>query len=222
MKLHKIILTICTVFILVSICYTVYNLLTPIANSNLPGNEQNSYNNYSKNTTTKHTNKHTNLKKEELIDPFIVSDEDIKMKDTKDYNNKPSESFIKYEVKKGDTLFNIARHHMSHCDIKEAVKTLQSINKINTSSQLSYGEKILIPTYNSKSKEIHNNSTYNNHKSLTYLIKPGDTLYKIAKHYITWCSPVSGINQIVELNNLQNSDMIKEGQKILIPCSTNQ
>ncbi len=44
-----------------------------------------------------------------------------------------------------------------------------------------------------------------------YVVQPGDTLWNIAKRYFT-C-----VDEIVKINNIENADLIKPGDKIIIP-----
>ena len=103
----------------------------------------------------------------------------------------------KYTVKKGDTLYSIAKTYNT---------TVNEIAKLNnlSSDALYIGEELIMPSNNKEDKEekvISGN---------TYTVKKGDTLWSIAnKNDIT-------VNELIKLNNL-NSNVIIEGEKILIP-----
>ena len=103
-----------------------------------------------------------------------------------------------YTVKQGDTLYKIAR---------EFDTTVNDIIKLNslTSTSLSLGQKLQIPNSNLKNNE--------NQDIDTYVVKKGDTLYKIAKDFNTT------INDIKNLNNLQN-DILSIGKSLKIPSYT--
>ena len=100
-----------------------------------------------------------------------------------------------YTIKKGDNLYSIARNY--NISLEELINFNQQ-----GSTLLHIGEQLLIPI---------NNQTNNN---IQYVIKPGDTLYNIAKRYNT------NVDEIKKINNL-NSNMLKIGETILIPGTSN-
>lgn len=89
-----------------------------------------------------------------------------------------------YIVKKGDSLYNIARIYKS--DINE-IKKLNNL----TSNILSIGQKLLIP------ENPANNQTKPNY--ISYTVKKGDNLYSIAKKYDI------SVNTIIVDNALKNT-----------------
>ena len=103
--------------------------------------------------------------------------------------------YLIYTIKKGDNLYSIAKNYNI---------TLDELINFNQqgSTLLHIGEQLLIPI---------NNQTNNN---IQYVIKPGDTLYNIAKRYNT------NVDEIKKNNNL-NTNMLKIGETILIPGTSN-
>ena len=103
--------------------------------------------------------------------------------------------YLIYTIKKGDNLYDIAKNYNI---------TLDELINFNQqgSTLLHIGEQLLIPI---------NNQTNNN---IQYIIKPGDTLYNIAKRYNT------NVDEIKRINNL-NTNMLKIGETILIPGTSN-
>jgi len=98
-----------------------------------------------------------------------------------------------YIVKKGDTLWSIAR------DNKISVAELKAINNL-TSNSLSIGDILKL-----SNETIETPSSGN-----TYTVKSGDTLYSIARKYnIT-------VNELKSLNNL-TSNTLSIGQILTIP-----
>lgn len=95
-----------------------------------------------------------------------------------------------YTVVSGDSLWSIAKKY------KTSVDKLKQINNLN-SNLLSIGQILKIPN-------IEENNLIN------YIVKKGDTLYKIANEYNTT------VNQIMTLNNL-SSNLLSIGQQIFIP-----
>lgn len=99
-----------------------------------------------------------------------------------------------YTVKKGDSLYAIAKKYNT------TVNALTTLNNL-TSNNLSIGQILKIPT-----------STQNVTEP-TYTVKSGDTLYSIARKYNTT------VNAITTLNNL-TSNNLSIGQTLKIPVST--
>ena len=96
-----------------------------------------------------------------------------------------------YTVKKGDSLYSIARlYDVSVADLKIA-------NKL-TSNVLSIGQVLKIPDIVEKSD------------TSVYYVKKGDSLYGIAKSYGV------SVEDIKRLNNLSNNNL-SIGQELLIP-----
>ncbi|MBQ6495231.1 MAG: LysM peptidoglycan-binding domain-containing protein [Bacilli bacterium] len=109
-------------------------------------------------------------------------------------------NYITYTVKKGDSLYSIAKKYDT------TVNELISINKLKNTN-LSIGQKLQIP------------ETYNNENSITlpnyinYTVKKGDTLYSIAKKYNI--TP----DTIIKDNSLQ-SNTLSIGQNLKIRTTT--
>ena len=103
-----------------------------------------------------------------------------------------------YIVQKGDTLYSIARRY------NMSVGDLKSINNL-TSDNLVVGQKIyLVPLQD----DIIPSNT------ITYTVKRGDSLSKIAALYNTT------VSDIKSLNNL-DSDILQVGQQLLISTEQN-
>ena len=94
-----------------------------------------------------------------------------------------------YQVKAGDTLYNIAKKY------NISVNELKGLNDLD-SDELSVGQILKVPS---------GLSLVN-----TYIVGKGDTLYSIAKKFDT------SVNKIKELNGLSNN-MLSVGQKLIIP-----
>lgn len=109
-----------------------------------------------------------------------------------DYKGIVPENTEYYKVKKGDTLYAIAKK------FGMTVDKLKDLNNLN-SNNLSIGQELLVTD-----KYIGNDNSYT--------IKSGDTLYSIAKKYNTT------VSKIKEINNL-SSDVLSIGQKIIIPAA---
>ena len=97
-----------------------------------------------------------------------------------------------YTVKQGDSLYKIATQY------GVTVQELKDINRLS-SNILSVGQKIIIP---------QNNEVYDN----TYIVKQGDSLYKIATQYNTT------VDNLKSLNNL-SSNILSIGQTLKVPTN---
>ena len=95
-----------------------------------------------------------------------------------------------YIVKRGDTLYKIANEYNTN------VSDIMKLNNLS-SNLLSIGQELLIP-----SNEIKN-------EVITYEVKRGDTLYKIANKYNTT------VNDLISKNGL-SSTILSIGQELVI------
>ena len=98
-----------------------------------------------------------------------------------------------YTVKAGDTLYAIARK------FNTTVDKLKAINNLTTSA-LSIGQILKVTPDNNVSDEEY------------YIVKSGDSLYKIANMFNTT------VNELKSLNNLSSS-LLSIGQRLRIPVS---
>lgn len=113
-------------------------------------------------------------------------------------------NYINYIVKKGDTLYSIARNN------NVSVDTLIKDNGL-TSNTLSIGQTIRIRTPELEVVEECYGSGYVPEEATqtTYTVKKGDNLYSIARKYNTT------VQDIKKKNNL-NSNLLSIGQKLII------
>ncbi len=106
-------------------------------------------------------------------------------------NNIKPEQFLEHIVSRGETLYSISKIYNT------TVNDIKLLNNLKNDT-LSIGQLLLIPLTNGK-------ETY-----IKYIVKPGDTLYSIAKNYgVT-------VNAIKLLNNL-TSNFLSVNQELLIP-----
>ena len=103
-------------------------------------------------------------------------------------------------AKNGDTLFKLSKQY------NIPLKELMHKNNFNHAFRIVEGEVIIIP--------LRVDNKYSNIQPLTYIVKDGDTLYKIARSYKV------NIKDMLSINNLNNSSILKINQKILIPNKT--
>lgn len=113
---------------------------------------------------------------------------------------KPIEDYLVYTVKKGDSLYKIANEYNT------TVNTIMDINNLSGTG-LTINQQLLLPKTESINIDINTNP-----KGITYVVKSGDTLYKIANSY--------GItaDKIISANNLK-TNTLQIGQELLIPVT---
>lgn len=113
----------------------------------------------------------------------------------------PNECVI-YTVKKGDSLYEIAKKYNTSVD---AIKRYNNL----TTNNLSIGQKIRIPC------NIEDNDDTVMPKYISYTVKAGDNLYNIAKKYNTT------VDKIKRDNNLQRNNLTI-GKILLIEDTSDQ
>jgi membrane-bound lytic murein transglycosylase D len=107
-----------------------------------------------------------------------------------------SKSTVTHVVKRGDSLWNLARqYHISTKDIQKA-------NKLH-STKLSIGQKLKIPTKQSMASSSGNQFE-------TYLVKPGDSPFVIARQHNM------PLNRFLKINRLTRRSTIYPGQKYYV------
>lgn len=106
-----------------------------------------------------------------------------------------ADDILIYTVKKGDTLYSIAKKYS--LEPNDLIEYNQLFNNI-----LTIGSQLIIPIFNDKDNDSND--------TITYIVNSGDTLYSIAKRYGI------NVNELMELNNLTNN-MISIGQQLSIP-----
>ncbi|CCX57124.1 putative uncharacterized protein [Bacteroides sp. CAG:1060] len=138
------------------------------------------------------------------------------VKDVKRAGSQSSQQRISYKVKSGDYLGRIASRY------KVSVNQLKKWNNLR-SSNIRVGQILYIypngsyPTTTSSSSGSKSSSktsasgSKSKSSSVTYTVKSGDSLYKIAKKY-----PGISADNIKKANGLKNNN-IRPGQKLRIP-----
>lgn len=107
-----------------------------------------------------------------------------------------------YVVKKGDTLWSIARAYGL------TVEKLKSLNNL-TSNNLTIGDSLIVKD---SSENSDNSSSVDNNKY--YIVKKGDSLYSIARRNNMT------VDELKSLNNL-TSNILSIGQKLIISNGSN-
>jgi len=130
-----------------------------------------------------------------------------------DMDNMNLPNYINYTVKKGDTIYSIAKNN--NID----VKTLMSDNAL-VNTNLSIGQILRIRLSSGQTIEVEEcfgpsytpPKSYSNNE-IVYTVKKGDNLYSIAKEYNT------SVSTLLNINNLKNANLVI-GQQLKIPSSS--
>lgn len=96
-----------------------------------------------------------------------------------------------YTVKKGDTLYSIARKYGVKID------SLFAANELTKDSKLAVGSLIKVPIP----------------KDHIYVLKPGDTLWRLSKRYGTT------VELLCEINGITDSTKLSVNQALILPCA---
>src|SRR3972149_10399576 len=106
----------------------------------------------------------------------------------------------KYKVKKGDTLYRIARNY------GVSVKQIKQANGLRV-SDIKPGDRIVVP---SKKTGITRKGDNGKNNLITHKVRKGENLYRISRRYGV------SVKDIRRLNNLSGS-FVKVGQKLKVP-----
>ncbi len=103
-----------------------------------------------------------------------------------------------YTVKRGDTLWGVARKH------GVTVPALASANGLSSKSQLTAGARLEIPGASGATAPAGESTR------MTYKVRSGDTLSEIAEKFNV------SVRQLMSWNNLRSSSSLRSGQRIVV------
>ncbi len=121
-----------------------------------------------------------------------------------------------YKVEKGDTLYSISRKYQI------TVAELRAANNLSENDIIKIGQKLIIPSadistaaalLSDNTKKEENQAKALENASSVYVVQKGDTLYAIARK----CGLT--VAELVSLNNMDTSTVIKVGQKLKIKAT---
>ena len=118
----------------------------------------------------------------------------------------PEAAETEYVVVKGDSLWKIAKRN------GVTVKAIEAANPGVDPARLKVGQKLTIPAASSPAESaggMSGSSSTDNGEQI-YIVKSGDTLSRIAKHYGTTVKAIESENDL-------STTRIKVGQKLKIP-----
>jgi len=102
-----------------------------------------------------------------------------------------------YTVRRGDTLWGVARKH------GVTVPSLAAANGLSSNSQLTAGAKLQIPSAGGSAPAGETTR-------MTYQVRPGDTLSEIAQRFgVT-------VKQLMSWNQIRRSTSLRAGQRIVV------
>ena len=122
---------------------------------------------------------------------------------------------ITYKVEKGDTLYSISRKYQI------TVAELRTANNLSENDVIKAGQKLIIPdadigTAAALSSTKTASSTTPAGKTIEYVVAKGDTLYGIAR------KNGMSVADLMAINNLDSSAVIKIGQKLKVNASSTE
>ena len=113
----------------------------------------------------------------------------------KDYDREPAGKTGKYLVKKGDTLWDIARLYGT------TTATLRRLNGLKRSSRIYVGQQLLVTGDSGPAQD---------EDYLIYIVRRGDTLSDIARAFQT------SVNTLMQLNSISDVTKLRVGTRLKI------
>lgn len=202
----------------------VFFAVSYIGNKDEANESKNSIANNTKTTKEKASNEDTKSDENALNEGDKTNLEQVSITNGKD-DGKESDTTMEevkegyYIVKADDTLYSIARTYMPNSEPSEVVAEILTRNKMSKNDTISQGQKLIISyetSLQSRDEATTVSSTeHNNH--IKYVVKSGDTLFGIAKEYLSTINIIDGVNLIKEHNNINGENTIKVQETICIP-----
>ena len=106
-------------------------------------------------------------------------------------------------MRSGETLSQIASHY------GVSIRAIAEINRIRNINRLSLGQSLVIPLSDWRAAVGASDPSGNG----SHIVRRGDSLYKIARHYGV------RLSDLFRWNHLRPGDVIHPGQEILVAAS---
>ena len=111
----------------------------------------------------------------------------------------------KHEVKAGDSLTSIAANYHT------SVNSISAANSFDSGTQLSVGQKLIIPIGRSNDPtSSRSGQTLTSGSKKYYSVRKGDTLSKIASKYKV------SVDQLSDWNGISNGSLLKPGDSMIV------
>ena len=132
----------------------------------------------------------------------------------------PVPTHIIHKVRKGDSLSLIAQRY------KASVSSIMAVNDLRRKDYLKVGWKLKIPTkkgYASRTKKPRVYARKPKRKSFEYVVKKGDSLWKIANRYDTTTKSIRSLNRMDRSNlGIGQVLLISSSRSAVKPIRTNK
>ena len=186
--------------------------------------------NKDKGQVTTDKQKETDKTKEEEKDESKQTD-DKKTEDKETVNDQQSQKDEvkkgEYVVKKGDTIFSIARAYMPSHDHLDVIAMIKKENSLKDDTIVEK-QKLIIPyevslesksasTSVDKAKETDKDTAQNTKTGKKYVVQSGDSLWKIASEQMPKTAQLEAVGKIKAHNNITDENTIKAGDTLYIP-----
>jgi len=141
------------------------------------------------------------LPQDEFVDPQTQESKSY------DYSSSPpaeEELYLTYRVRKGDSLYRIARN------FGVSVREIEEFNEVAGRNVIKPGQKLLIPRDRVRLAESPSDKHVRKSAKLIHIVHHGETLYGISKSYGV------SVSDIIRWNNLHSRRLIRTGQRLVI------
>ncbi|MDY6973995.1 MAG: LysM peptidoglycan-binding domain-containing protein [Thermodesulfobacteriota bacterium] len=120
----------------------------------------------------------------------------------------PTPTYVRHKVKKGESLSVIARRYGT------SVRSIMALNRLKSSGYIRTGWKLKIPTSKIHISSSKTSAVASGPKSkgkfMEYVVRKGDSLWKIARRFGTTTRAIQSLNQL-------NDTRLQVGQVLMLP-----
>ncbi len=116
----------------------------------------------------------------------------------------------RYQVTKGDTLWDIAQRE------ETSVQRIAALNGISSTRPIRVGQKLKLPGASQPraGTRATKQARKQDHRKIDYVVRKGDSLWSIAQHFNT------SISKLLNWNRINKRNHLKPGQKLTILVSS--
>jgi membrane-bound lytic murein transglycosylase D len=149
-------------------------------------------------------------KEYDLKVPPGMAEKTAKIMDEVPKCEKPREVFVRYKVKRGETVVMIARKY------RTPVSAIMAYNSVSSRKRLKAGQRLIIPVHGNgyakakSTQQSDKDDIQASGETIKYRAKKGDTLASVAKRFDMT------VDEIRRLNKFKKRKTLKGGQVILV------